>query len=265
MTGPSSYSKSFSLNDNNALANNGSRNGTYNYFNVSDEGLSHGTGGDGQLWAVGTFFNLNPASIPGITPAGTVGSVYYRNPGSSQWQSTGVTTAKYIDGAYANQFVYSNSSGNVIFYNNGTNTTIYTGGDAQDVTSNGGRIAISTGSAIKVYSLTYLPSTNLSAVGTWTTLTNSLGGASRLDMDAAGDTIVLMLASASRTVYKQSISNSGRTSLGNVGTGNASYPDVAYDDNGVIYSIANNVHLHRFDIQLLGRSLDFRNTLPCID
>jgi hypothetical protein len=236
MTG-SSYSKTFSLNDN-ALANNGTRTSTNSYINVSDEGLSHGTGGDGQLWIVGNAIT-NPLSTTAIAPAGTVGKVYYRNPGSSQWQTTTITNAKYIDGAYANQFVYSNSSGNVIFYNNGTTTTIYTGTDAQDVSANGGQIAISTGTAIKVYSLSYFPSTTLAAGGTWTTLTTP-GSASRLDINVTGTTIAYIGASGSNTVYTIPFAGGTATSLGAVGIGSGAYPDVAYDDNGVIYTSANN-------------------------
>ncbi len=245
MTGPSSYSKTFSLNDN-ALSNNGTRNGTYNYFNVSDEGLGHGTGGDGQLWAIGAFFNLNAPTVPPISSPGTAGLVYYRNPGSSQWQQvTSITTAtaKYIDGAYANQFIYSTSTGNVIFYNNGTSTTIYTGGDALDVAANGGRIAISTtDTLIKVYSLLFAPSSGVASGGTWTTLPNHLASLVRLDMKADGSTVAMIPISGSNIVYTQSTTatTGSPAALPVAGIGAGGYPDVAYDDNGVIYTSANN-------------------------
>jgi len=222
---------SFSLNDQ-ATADNVATSGSYIY--VYDVGLGHGTGGDGQLWAVGgsAWGSLNSTSS-------LSGTVYYRSPGVSTWTSTGITNAKYIDGAYANQFVYVNSSNNVIFWNNGTSTTLYTGGDAWDVTANGNRIAIATGNTgiIKVYSNSYSTTAAPATGGTWTTRATA-GNYARLDMNAAGTTIAFVPLN-STTVYTVPVTTGAVTSLGAVG--GATYDnDVAYDDNGIIYASSYN-------------------------
>src|SRR5579871_1695057 len=220
----------FSLNDQ-ATADNVALSGNNLY--VYDMGLSHGAGGDGQLWVVAgsTWRNPNP-------PTGTTGTIYYRNSGSANWLSTGITGAKYIDGAYANQFVYINSSDNVVFYNNGATNTIYSGGDARDVTANGGTIAISTSShVIRVYSNTY---TNLTAPitgGTWSTINVGASVNLRIDMNIAGNTIVFVPIN-SNVVQTVPTTGGSTTSLGSVGTGVANNPDIAYDDNNHIYVTA---------------------------
>lgn len=223
---------SFSLNDQ-ATADNVALSG--NNLHVYDMGLSHGTNGDGQLWVVaGTSFG----TLNGTTTL--TGTVYYRNSGSSKWQqpATAITNAKYIDGAYANQFVYINSSNNVMFYNNGTTTTLYSSGDAWDVTANGGRIAISTATAIKLYSNSYTTLGIITLGASWTTLITP-GSKSRIDMNLAGNSIVYQAASGSNTI--NTVTTGGATaSLGTVGIGAASNTDVAYDDNGIIYTNANN-------------------------
>jgi hypothetical protein len=224
---------SFSLNDQ-ATSDNVALSGN-NLF-VYDMGLSHGTGGDGQLWVVaGTSYgSLN-------TTTTLTGTVYYRNAGSSQWQqpATAITNAKYIDGAYANQFVYINSTNDVIFYNNGTSTTIDNTGDAWDVTANSGSIAISTATAIKIYSKTYTAAGGVAAGGTWTTLVTP-NYKSRLDMNLGAGTIVYQAINSNtvKTITTGLIPLG--TTLPVVGIGNAGNTDVAYDDNGVIYTNANN-------------------------
>ncbi|HLK29881.1 MAG TPA: T9SS type A sorting domain-containing protein [Puia sp.] len=218
----------FSLNDQ-ATADNVALSGNNLY--VYDMGLSHGAGGDGQLWVVAgsTWRNPNP-------PTGTTGTIYYRNSGSANWLSTGITGAKYIDGAYANQFVYINSSDNVVFYNNGATNTIYSGGDARDVTANGGTIAISTSThVIRVYSNTYTSSTAPATGGTWSTLNVGASVNLRIDMNLAGNTIAFIPVN-SNTI--QTVTTGGTvTSLGTAGNSAASYPDLAYDDNDIIYAL----------------------------
>jgi hypothetical protein len=218
----------FSLNDQ-ATADNVALSGNNLY--VYDMGLSHGTGGDGQLWVIAGTTWRNP-----VPPTGTSGTIYYRNPGSSNWISTGFTDAKYIDGAYANQFVYINSSDNVVFYNNGVTNTIYTGGDARDVTANGGTVAISTSShVIRVYSNTYTSSTAPATGGTWSTMNVGASVNLRIDMNLAGNTIAFIPVNSNAI---QTVTTSGTvTSLGTAGNSAASYPDLAYDDNGIIYAL----------------------------
>ncbi|HLK30678.1 MAG TPA: T9SS type A sorting domain-containing protein [Puia sp.] len=221
----------FSLNDQ-AASDNVALSG--NIFDIYDLGLSHGSGGgDGQLWVIAGTTVRNPTP-----PTGTSGTVYYRNPGSTNWISTGISGAKYIDGAYANQFVYINSSDNVVFYNNGATNTIYSGGDARDVTANGGTIAISTSShVIRVYSNTY---TNLTAPitgGTWSTINVGASVNLRIDMNIAGNTIVFVPIN-SNVVQTVPTTGGSTTSLGSVGTGVANNPDIAYDDNNHIYVTA---------------------------
>jgi len=232
LTNTSGYSKSFSLNDK-ATADNVSLSGNNIY--VYDQGLSHGTGGDGQLWVVA---GTSAGTLNATTTL--TGSVYYRNAGSSQWQqpATAITNAKYIDGAYANQFVYIDNNNNVIFYNNGTSTTIDANKDAWDVTANGGKIAISTTTAIKLYSYTYIAALGVAGGGSWTTLTTP-GFQSRLDMNTTGTTITYQQVGGN-TVYTEPTTGGTPTSLGGVGLGAAGNTDIAYDDNGVIYTCANN-------------------------
>jgi len=223
--------RSFPLNDQ-ATSDNVALSG--NKFNVYDLGLSHGTGGDGQLWAVvGTTADILN------TNATLTGSVYVRDANSSSWKSTGITGVRNIDGAYANQFVYI-SSGNVLFYNNGSTSTIYTGGDAWDVTANAGKIAITTSAVgaykILLYSNTYTTSAAPATGGTWATLATPTYLA-RIDMDATGANVATMQID-DNAVYTTTTSSPASTYLGKAGiipTGIRIH-DVAYDDNGVIYA-----------------------------
>ncbi len=219
---------SFSLNDQ-ATYDNVPLSG--NVFSVYDMGVSHGAGGgDGQLWA-----------IAGTTPGtGLSGTVYYRNPGSSNWISTGITNAQRIDGAYANQFVYIDGSGNVVFYNNGVTTTINTFGNALDVTANAGVIALSntTIGAVWIYSNTYTATSAPVAGGTWTYMGNT-GHQNKIDMNASGTSIAIINTNSNSVSTMSTTSPYTVTSLGSFGSGAATYPDVAYGDNGNVYAIAN--------------------------
>jgi len=220
---------SFSLNDQ-ATNNNTSTDLAANYFSTLDVGLSHGTGGDGQLWSIASTSIKNPNS-------GNAGTIYVRPAGSPQWTTTAVTTAIAIDGAYANQCVYVNSSGNVFFYNNGTSTQIYSGGDAKDVTANSGRIAIVAGGAIKLYSASYSLGTAPNTSGaSWGSIV-SVSTNTRLDMNFGATSIVYMSAS-SNTVKTVTLSGVSATLPSPGSAGSGVWYDVAYDDLGAIYAIA---------------------------
>jgi len=218
----------FSLNDQPTANNTGSGSLIYSY----DVGLGHGTGGDGQLWATGG------GTYGTIHSTGASGTLYYRNPASSVWNPTSITNAKNVDGAYANQCVYINTGNNVIFYNNGAPTTLYSGGDATDVTANAGIIAISTGATgiIRLYSNHYTTTTAPAAGGTWKTLATN-GDTARCDINLSGTTIAYMSVDNNAAHIVDTFKNI--TSLGNVGSSNYN-DDIACDDNGTIYASAYN-------------------------
>jgi hypothetical protein len=222
----------FSLNDQ-GTANNSPTGANFLY--VYDIGVGHGSGGDGQLWAITGTSYQNPTS------ASANGTVYTRAAGSSQWTATTVTNAKAIDGAYQNQFVYVNTSGNVIFYSNGTSTTIYSSANATDVTANGGNIAIvTTAGQILLYNKTYSVGVAPATGGTWNTVVAANAG-TRLDMNLAGNTIAFILSNSNTVETVPAVAASTATALPSPGIGktNSGYVDIAYDDNGNIYATAN--------------------------
>jgi len=219
----------FSLNDQ-ATSDNIALSG--NVLNSYDIGLSHGAnGGDGQLWSI-------TGTTPGVTENnGVTGTIYYRSAGSSKWVSTGITGAKYIDGAYVNQCVYVNSSGNVFFYNNGTSIQIYSGANATDVTANGGRIAIATSSTVQLYSASYAAGSAPNTTGaTWSSIA-STSGTTRIDMNLNA-TLVALIQVGTNTVYTASTGAHAVTNIGTVGTAIAAWQDIAYDDNDHIYTVS---------------------------
>ncbi|PWN66565.1 hypothetical protein [Chryseobacterium oncorhynchi] len=87
-------------------------------FNSFDIGNSHNAG-EGQLW---TVVNNNSNAQEVHTVAGTI---YTRPVGSSNWLGTSITNAKSVDGIGQNTAVYSDASGNVGLYNNGSSIVIW--------------------------------------------------------------------------------------------------------------------------------------------
>ncbi|HWB25943.1 MAG TPA: discoidin domain-containing protein [Chitinophagaceae bacterium] len=229
----------FSLNDQ-ATSDNVALSGNYLY--IYDIGESHGTGGDGQLWAVcGTSWGSLQAST---TLTNLSGTLYYRNAGSSNWVSTGITGVRSVDGAYKDQCVYTTTSGRVMFYNAGTTKTLYTGTDAWDVTANGGKIAMSgTGGAIRVLTTTY--STTAAPSGTTWNTVYTASSRSQLDMKLDGSRIAFFTYNTivPATVAANTSGTATPTNLTTLGssTATASNPwDIAYDDDGYIYVSAGN-------------------------
>jgi len=224
--------KTFSLNDQATYDNNPS---STNYFNTLDLGLSHGTGGDGEMWEiVGTTIQA--------TGKGNSGTLYHKSAGSNLWGNT-TATGTAVDGAYSNQVVFV-TGGNANFANLNVpnNNQIYGGGDATDVTANGGRVAMVAGGVIKVYSNTYTAgTTGIATGGTWTNL-KTVNTTTRLDMAVAGDSIAYIQntsATATTVGVISATTGLGRTLTLPTGTKAETYSgfDIAYDDLGTIYAI----------------------------
>jgi len=221
----------FSLNDQ-ATNNNTSTDLAANYFSTLDAGLSHGTNGDAQLWTIASTTIQSPNS-------GKAGTIYMRPSASATWTTTAVTTAIAIDGAFANQCVYVNSSGNVFFYYNGTSVQIYSGGNATDVTANGTRIAIVAGGVIKLYSAAYSAGTLISTSGaSWSNIL-TVSTTTRIDMNL-GATSIAYITAGSNVIKTTSLTGTVTTLTSPGTSGSAYYYDIAYDDLGYIYTIANN-------------------------
>ena len=220
----------WTLNDQ-ATADNVALSGNNLY--IYDIGVSHGTNGDGELWAIAGSSTANVSNTGSIA-----GTVYHRLAGASKWSTlpTSITTATAIDGAYATQFVYALSgSSNVFFYNNGTVTTLPSvGGNVTDVTANGGQIAAMVGGTIYLYSLSYDATTAPGTGGTWTSLVNTGNSSSRMDMNLAA-TLIAYIIPGSNTI--NTVNLSGNTaSLGTAGSSATSATaDIAYDDNNNVY------------------------------
>lgn len=218
---------SFNLNDQ-ATADNIASSGNNLY--VYDIGVGHGTGGNGELWAIAGSSTVNVSNSGSIS-----GTVYHRSPATSTWAALPITTATAIDGAYSGQFVYSTSSG-VFFYNNGTVTQLYTAGTAvTDVTANNGRIAMMAGGTIYLYSNSYTSSSAPATGGSWTSLLATGNSSARLDMNI-GATLIAYIIPGSNTMHTVDFSGTV-TSLGNAGSGaTTATTDIAYDDNNNIYA-----------------------------
>lgn len=202
-----------------------------NHLYVYDIGVGHGTGGDGEMWAIANSSGANISNT-----GGAAGTIYHRSPASSTWSAiTSITTATSIDGAYANQFVYS-TSGGVYFYYNGSVTTLYTSGNTvTDVTANNGRIAVVANGVIYLYNSSYTATSAPAANGSWTTLYNTGNTGSRIDMNV-GATLVAYTIPGSNAI--NTVNFSGTTaSLGSAGTGaTGSTADIAYDDKNNVYT-----------------------------
>jgi hypothetical protein len=199
-----------------------------NTLNVYDIGAGHDDGA-GTLWVIaGTN-----------TGTSNTGTVYNRQPGSTTWSSTSVTTATAIDGAGLNKFVYANSSGDAYFYNAGTSTLIFNHStshngqtaNASDIAYGGGKIALRNANGrVYLYAGDY---TNDS----WTDISGNTNIADRIDMSSDGSEIVYIL---SATVKTYTISTATTTTLPafttTSGAGASNTVDVAIDDNGNIYA-----------------------------
>jgi hypothetical protein len=205
--------KTFTLNDKDSF-----------YLNVYDLGAGHGTGA-GELWAIANTSISDPSGNPS-------GTVYLRQQGSSRWSSTGITSARAIDGAGLNEFVFVRSS-DVFYFKNGTSTRIFNNGtthngrtvNATDVACGGGRVATVAGNRLYLYSGNF---TN----DNWIDITGTTGNADRVDIDVTGTNIYYI---NSNQIYRYNISSGNRTYLGSIGGGGTN--DIAIDDNGTLYAL----------------------------
>ena len=202
-----------------------------NSLNAFDLGNSHGSG-EGQLWAVVNNGN-STATTHDIT-----GTLYTRAANSQQWVSTGVTTARSVDGIDLNTAVYTNSSSNVFLYNaSGTSTQISNTGNIIDVAAGGGIIvAVTSTGALLKYSGT---------PNNWTTLAGTnVSNAFRVDVNPTTQQIVFIRTS-DQNVYRRSGSTAsatatliafpaGTTSVG--GGNNGTLRDIAVSNEGTIFS-----------------------------
>ncbi|MGN6616242.1 MAG: PKD domain-containing protein [Ilyomonas sp.] len=210
VSGGSTTVPAFTLNDRPYLVNN-----------IYDIGASHGTtsngGGDGELWAVTS------------TSASIDGRIYRRAANSATWEATsGFGTS--VDGAGPNQYVYVNDDGYAYFYNAGSITNIYnpasySGVKAVDIAYGNGIIVIvtSNGNILKNYRTSY------PYYGSWSTIVSGVN-ARRIDVNPSNGNIVYL--NGSGNIYT---ATSSGTSIVNLGAP-ASRNDVAFDDEGVVYS-----------------------------
>ncbi|OWK73471.1 hypothetical protein CBW16_08125 [Flavobacteriaceae bacterium JJC] len=220
LTGPSSFSRSFSLND------------QPDALNAFDLGNSHGAG-EGQLWAV-----INNASQVGSTHV-TDGTLYTRPVNSQVWaaKNTGVTNVRSVDGIDANTAVYCNSTGTVYTYNAVTNVATSIGSPANiiDVASGGpGGVIVAVGSNGTLYK--YSSGTSWSAY-TGSNVSNVL----RVDVNPTNQDIVF-IRTTNQSVYRLpggSAFNAAPTVIsapsGTTSAGD-DLRDIAVSNNGTIYS-----------------------------
>ncbi|QOW10701.1 hypothetical protein Q73A0000_10095 [Kaistella flava (ex Peng et al. 2021)] len=226
LTGPSSYSKTFTLND------------KPDNLNAFDLGNSHGAG-EGQLWAV-----INNGSAAGSTHV-TNGVLYTRLVNAPQWtaKNTGVTDVRSVDGIDANTAVYCNSSGTVYTYNAVTNVATSIGKPATiiDVASGGaGGVIVAVGSNGTLY--------KYSGTGTsWTPYSGTnVSNVYRVDVNPTNQDIVFIRTGANQAVYRlpggSAASAIPVTISAPAGTSSAgdSLRDVAVSNNGTIYANYNN-------------------------
>jgi len=280
VTGPSSYSKSFQLNSNPA------------FLQVGDIGAGHGGGsgsyGDGELWAI-----ANASAIYNVTPIGLQGTIYRRQAESAQWTAltnspANNNSATAIDGAYYNECVFI-SGGNVWFNYNNTLTQIYNSGDAIDVSAGNGVIAIiTTARVLKVYNKQYVSGASINTTaGAWTSFTGlnlfytNATQSSRLDINVSGSLIAFTYyTGTTETLYTVGVTVAGGTAstagtvtqgstttintfttstdaYGNTVGGRSTNPDVAFDDKGKLYVIANSIIYNGGDVTYSNNSGSF--------
>ena len=219
LTGPSSYSKTFSLND------------KPDALNAFDLGNSHGAG-EGQLWAV-----INDGVNDGTTHV-TNGTLYTRPTNSQQWAATNVTNARSVDGIDANTAVYCNNAGAVFLYNATTNTSTSIGNPATiiDVASGGtGGLIVAVGSNGTLY--------RYSGTGTtWSAYTNTnVANVYRVDVNPTNQDVVFIRTN-NQTVYRLAgggaVNAVPSTIAAPTGTSSAGNDlrDIAISNNGTIYS-----------------------------
>lgn len=195
-----------------------------------DIGAGHtapgGANADGELWAIGDTSGYS-----------NTGPVYHRAAGSSQWEkiaATAASDAAALDGAYANQFVYTTAAG-IYFYNAGSITQLYSGA-VRDVAAGGGHIAaVMSDGSVNSYSATYAEGVAPSAAGTWNAIDYG-ANADRLDVMSDGSAVVYI---SGHIVQSMPVSGGMPTLIGGgaVGGGTGWPPDVAVDDNGVVYAL----------------------------
>jgi gliding motility-associated-like protein/uncharacterized repeat protein (TIGR01451 family) len=202
----------------------------------SDLGGSHSADGKGQLWV-----------ITGATAnTGSNGMLYYRDMGKSGWVSTG-DSALAVDGAGPRQCVYTNAAGDVVAYNNGGKSTLYTpahhgGHKALDI-GNNASLTPETGVTVitddRGHLLAYR-GTYADGNDAWTDVSQANpsfpAGITHVDVNIGNDNVLFSLNN--EKIYQAGLSGTP-TYLGTAGTA-ATNADVAYDDKGGIFCIAKN-------------------------
>ena len=223
LTGPSSYSKTFNLND------------KPDALNAFDLGNSHGAG-EGQLWAV-----INDNVNDGSTHV-TSGTLYTRPANSQQWAATSVTGARSVDGIDANTVVYSNNTRKVFLYNSSTNIITDLGDVAPngstiiDVASGGsgtGGLIVAVGSNGTLYRY---------SGGAWNSYSGTnVSNVRRVDVNPTNQDVVFIRAN-NQSVYRLigggALNAVPTTISAPAGTGSAgdTLRDIAISNNGTIYS-----------------------------
>ncbi|MBD2757499.1 hypothetical protein [Spirosoma validum] len=203
VTGPNSFTGSYSLNDQHPT----------NF--VRDVGAT----GNGGLYAVA---GNSGASYP----------VYYRAANSSIWTQLAGLSATRIDGGPDNANIHMNSGGNVYYYN-GTTTTNLGSTNAVDVAFD----KSGTNRVFYVNSSGQLFYQNATAAsGSWTQAT----GITTQNIDVAPTGRVVSTGGTNyATVYISDFNGTNLVNLGNpTGSG---VGDVAVGDDGIIYAIQNNI------------------------
>lgn len=200
----------------------------------SDIGGSHGGTGSGQLWVI----------AGALADSGANGVILYRRPGQNGWVAIG-DSASAIDGAGADQSVYVTAHGFVVAYKNGARDTLYypanhTGYHAVDVGNNASLVS---GSGVTV--ITDQRGHLLGYQGSYANKSDHW-----LDLSAANPAIPAHVVHVDINVTNDNILFSAATkayildqtgavtSLGAPGN-KPTNQDVAFDDNGNIFCLAN--------------------------
>lgn len=181
-----------------------------------------------------SLLDLGASKSGRLYAAGNNGTLYYRNPGSSQWVATSITTARRVDGGGGDTAYVVTSTGTVLLFDGTVSSTIYTGANASDIGSTWDNRPYIIANTNRIYRYSGTGS-GTAGSASWPQI-GATSNNSKIDGDPSTGNIIV--GKTDNNVY--SITNTGvQTSLGrpaNAAAATNAY-DVAADASGAIYAV----------------------------